>query len=106
MVFIRHFAKTDWHAYPRAVAFDDGFDPFIAEFKLKDGTEVEVIADQNGYELFLKPYKAYVFNVKVPFFDSVMAEKILVTIIEEFKLAVDEKHLTTSLIAERWERLS
>ena len=105
-MFIRHFNKTDWYAYAGAVAFDDGFDPFIAEFKLKDGTEVEIIADQNGYELFLEPHKAYVFNVKVPFFGSAMAQRILVTIVEEFKLAVDEKHLITSLIAERWERLS
>lgn len=104
MMFIRHFTETDWYAYAGATPFDDGFDPFIAEFKLRDGTEVEVIADQKGYELFLS-HKAYGFTVNVPFFDSVMSQKVLVTVVEEFKLAEDEKHLTTSLIAEGWERL-
>jgi len=105
MIFVRHFTKTDWCAYAGAVAFDDGYDPFIAEFKLKDGTEVEIIADQNGYELLL-PHRAYVFGVIVPFFDSVMAQKILIDLIEEFKLAVNEKCLVTSLTREGWGRLS
>ena len=105
MIFIRHFNKTDWYGFAGATPFDDGFDPFIAEFKLKDNTEVTIISDQNGYELFLPPQKAYAFDVKVPFFDSAMAQKILAALVEEFELATDEKQLATYLIAERWERI-
>lgn len=104
MKSIRHFTKTDWYAYAGATVFDDGFDPFIAEFKLEDGTEITIISDQKGYELFLEPYRAYLFDVKVPFFDSEMAQRILAALIKDFELATDKKQLESYLITERWER--
>lgn len=106
MMFIRHFTKEDWYCFAGALPFDDGFDPFISEFKLKDDTEVTILSHQDGYELLLPLNEIYVFGVKVPFFDSVMAEKILIDLIEEFKLAADKTCLVTSLIREGWERFS